>query len=46
MTGSHWLSIRYLTVFWMIAPLIVYLFFPETAGRELESISPEEAVVS
>jgi len=42
MTGSHWVAIRYLTVFWMIGPIIMFLFFPETAGRELESISPEE----
>ena len=42
MTGSHWVAIRYFTVFWMMAPIIMFLFFPETAGRELESISPEE----
>ncbi len=41
-TGSHWSAVRYLTVFWAIAPVIVYLFFPETAGRELEAISPEQ----
>ena len=40
MTGSHWIAVRYLTVFWMIAPFLM-LFLPETAGRELESISPE-----
>ncbi len=40
LTGSHWIAVRYLTVFWMIAPFIM-LFFPETAGRELEAISPE-----
>lgn len=40
--GSHWSAVRYLTVFWAVAPVIVYLFFPETAGRELEAISPEE----
>jgi putative MFS transporter len=43
MTGSHWVAVRYLTVFWMITPLIIFFFFPETAGRELESISPEES---
>ena len=42
MTGSHWVAIRYLTVFWMIAPALL-LTFPETAGRELEDISPEMA---
>jgi MFS family permease len=46
LTGSHWLSIRYLLAFAMIAPVIMYLFFPETAGRELESISPEEAAAT
>lgn len=40
MTGSHWIAVRYLTVFWMLAPAIM-LLFPETAGRELEAISPE-----
>jgi MFS family permease len=39
-TGSHWIAVRYLTVFWMIAPILL-IFFPETAGRELEEISPE-----
>ncbi len=41
-TGSHWSAIRYLTVPWMIAPIFVVLFYPETAGLELETISPEE----
>lgn len=40
-TGSHWLAIRYLTVFWMLSPIIVFACFPETAGRELEEISPD-----
>jgi len=40
-TLSHWAAVSYLTVFWMIAPLIMYFGFPETAGRELEAISPE-----
>lgn len=39
-THSHWSAVRYLTVFWMIAPFVM-LMLPETAGRELESISPE-----
>ena len=42
-TGSHWVAVRWLTVFWMIAPLVMYFFFPETAGRELEAISPEQS---
>ncbi|HVN63986.1 MAG TPA: MFS transporter, partial [Candidatus Binataceae bacterium] len=37
-THSHWTSIKYLTVFWMLSPLpIIYL--PETAGLELEAIN-------
>jgi putative MFS transporter len=39
-TGSHARDVRYLTVFWIIAPAIIW-FFPETSGRELEEISPE-----
>ena len=39
-TGSLSRSVCYLTVFWMIAPAILW-FFPETSGRELEDISPE-----
>lgn len=41
-THSHWSAVRYLTVFWMIAPMMM-LMLPETAGRELEAISPEAA---
>jgi len=42
-TGSHWIAVRWLTVFWMIAPFVMFFFFPETAGLELETISPESA---
>jgi len=45
-TGSHWLAIRYLTVFWMLSPIIVFTFFPETAGRELEAISPDATLAT
>jgi hypothetical protein len=45
-TGSHWTAVQYLTVFWLTVPVIMLLFFPETAGLELETISPEEAVPS
>jgi len=38
---SHWTAITYMTTVWMIAPVIMYLGFPETAGKELEAISPE-----
>jgi MFS family permease len=40
-THSHWTAVTYMTAIWMIAPLIMYLGFPETAGKELEAISPE-----
>lgn len=39
---SHWTAISYLTGFWMIAPFIMYFGYPETAGQELEAISPEK----
>jgi len=39
--GSHWTAISVLVLGAFAAPLIVALFFPETAGRELEEISPE-----
>ena len=43
-TASHWLAVRYLAVFWLTVPFIMFFFFPETAGLELETISPEEAI--
>jgi putative MFS transporter len=43
-TGSHARAICYLTVFWMVAPAIMW-FLPETSGRELEEISPEANVI-
>ncbi len=42
-TGSHWIDVRYLAVFWLMPSIIMFFFFPETAGRELEAISPEAA---
>ncbi len=39
---SHWTAVSYLTVFWMMAPFIMYFGYPETAGQELEEISPEK----
>jgi len=45
-TGSHWIAIRCLTIFWMIPPVIMFFSFPETAGCELEAISPEDPVTS
>ncbi|HEY6420620.1 MAG TPA: MFS transporter [Candidatus Binataceae bacterium] len=44
LTGSHARAVCYLTVFWIIAPAIMW-FFPETSGRELEEISPEAHVI-
>jgi MFS family permease len=41
-THSHWTAVSYLTIIWMAAPLIMYFGFPETAGKELEAISPEQ----
>lgn len=38
--GSHWSSICALTGFWAAASLMMYLCYPETAGRELEAIAP------
>jgi MFS family permease len=38
--GSHWGAIRMLTLFWLFASVLMYLLFPETAGRELEEIAP------
>ena len=40
---SHWTAIRALAGFWLIAPFIIVLCFPETAAIELEEISPEPA---
>jgi putative MFS transporter len=44
LTGSHARAVCYLTVFWIISPLIMW-FFPETSGRELEEISPEANLI-
>ena len=41
LTGSHWTAISILALFAVIAPIIVFLFFPETSGRTLEDIAPE-----
>ena len=39
--GSNWIAITLLCAVSLIAPLLVLLAFPETAGRTLEEISPE-----
>lgn len=41
--GSHWSAVRYLLAFPVVASIVMYLLFPETAGRELEEIAPEIA---
>jgi MFS family permease len=43
--GSHWTAICYVSTFWIIAPIVMFIFFPETASRELEAISPEAAIL-
>src|SRR3984957_11812774 len=43
-TGSHARAVCYLTVFWIISPMIMWSL-PETSGRELEEISPEANVI-
>jgi putative MFS transporter len=39
--GSNWMAIVLLCGIGALAPLIVLLSFPETAGRQLEEIAPE-----
>jgi len=39
--GSHWLSICILAAMALIGPVLIHLFYPETAGRSLDEISPE-----
>ena len=31
-TGSHWIAIRYLTLFWLAVPIIMMLFLPGNRG--------------
>jgi len=40
-TGSHWSAVSLLLLVALGASLVVAFFFPETAGRSLEEISPE-----
>ena len=40
--GSHWIAIQWLLLAWLAPGIIMLLFFPETAGLELETISPED----
>jgi len=41
--GSHWTAISGLLLVSLASPLLIALFYPETAGRTLEEISPERA---
>ena len=41
LTGSHAAAISWMLVLVPLAPLVVLLFLPETANRELEEVSPE-----
>jgi len=40
-TGSHAAAITLMTPALLLPPLVIYLFLPETAARELEDLSPE-----
>jgi len=39
--GSNWTAIAWLGGLALLAPLLVWLVFPETSGRSLEEIAPE-----
>jgi hypothetical protein len=41
--ASHWVAIGALTVLALLGALLVARCFPETAGRTLEDIAPEQA---
>lgn len=40
--GSHWTAVSVLLASALLAPLLVAVTFPETAGRSLEEIAPEQ----
>ncbi|MCP5070409.1 MAG: MFS transporter [bacterium] len=40
-TGSHWTAISMLVAVGLAAPVIFWLTIPETAGQNLENVSPE-----
>jgi len=44
--GSHWTAIQWLLIAWLAPGIIMLLFFPETAGLELETISPEDSAAA
>jgi hypothetical protein len=41
--GSHWEAVSVLLTGTLLAPLVIALGLPETAGRSLEEIAPERA---
>lgn len=41
--GSIWTAIPVLATLCFLVPVIVGLFFPETARRKLEEIAPDDA---
>jgi MFS family permease len=45
LTGSHWRAISLLMSAAILAALVVAFFFPETAGEELDAISPERSLL-
>ena len=44
--GNHWRAVSFLMLSCVAAALAVLFFFPETAGSDLESISPERTRLS
>ncbi len=46
LVGNHWRAVTLLMSASVAAAIIVAMFFPETAGSELESISPERTRLS
>ena len=40
--GSHWTAICLLEVCTLAAPFIIYFVYPETSGKRLEEISPDD----
>ena len=40
--GSHWTSISVLAVCELLVPFVVFFAYPETSGKQLEEISPDE----
>ena len=40
--GSNWIAITVLCGFSLVVPIVVWLYLPETAGKTLEEISPDD----